>query len=75
LGEKMPVTVIPALGWTLGGSAGMKLGPGALFVDLRYMADFEGTRIQRKGSIIEAYSRGMMAFSLGYEIGLMNIKK
>jgi TolB-like protein len=74
-GEKMSVTAAPEPGWALGGSAGIKLGPGVLFGDLRYMGDFEGTKIQRNGSILEAYQRGMAAFSLGYEIGLMNIQK
>jgi TolB-like protein len=74
-GENMAVTMTPEPGWAAGGSAGMKLGPGALFVDLRYMADFEGAKIQRNGSIVESYRRSMMTFGLGYETGLMNIKK
>jgi hypothetical protein len=74
-GDKGSSAVGPELGWEVGGSAGIKVGPGVLFADLRFLKDFDATKIQSGGKIIEVYKRAMAAFSLGYEIGSMNIKK
>ncbi|GHT84674.1 hypothetical protein FACS1894137_08010 [Spirochaetia bacterium] len=69
-------------GAVVGGDVGLKVGPGILFVDLRYLTDFGRTRPhkispnegesmiygQDKGNTI--YVQQMFMASLGYKIGL-----
>jgi hypothetical protein len=57
-------------GFSAGGSAGIKLGPGALFGDFRYSGDFTNLKISDNGSR-ELSRRGKFSVSLGYEIGFL----
>jgi hypothetical protein len=62
-------------GYTAGGSAGIKLGPGIVFFDVRYMGDFMKTKTTVNDSPLEMYKRRIIALSIGYRIGLMSQKK
>jgi hypothetical protein len=59
------------LGFMIGASGGIKLGPGNLFADLRYAMDFSETEVSIENVTLEIYKRSMFMFSLGYEIGLL----
>jgi hypothetical protein len=59
------------LGFMVGASGGMKLGPGNLFADLRYAMDFGETEVSYEGEKLSIYKRSMFMFSVGYEIGLI----
>jgi hypothetical protein len=59
-------------GITAGGSVGIKLGPGNLFADLRYSADFGRISISDNRGTISVYHRQIIAVSLGYELGLVD---
>jgi TolB-like protein len=61
--------VIP--GFVVGGGGGVKLGPGVVLGDIRYSGDFSALTATISGSSREISLRGKLAFSLGYEIGLM----
>jgi hypothetical protein len=56
------------LGITGGADVGMKLGPGILFLDLRYSAD----RKYFWANDAAQFSRSMFSVSLGYNFGLIN---
>ncbi|MDR1251076.1 MAG: PorT family protein [Treponema sp.] len=60
------------LGYTLGIDVGTKLGPGSLFLDLRWAADLGETR-KNEGDLI--YKRSMVTIAIGYEIGFFTKKK
>jgi hypothetical protein len=62
-----------ALGLTLGADFGIQLGPGILFLDLRYSGDLGTTVIQVDSG--REYKRGMLSFSIGYELALINKKR
>jgi TolB-like protein len=62
-------------GCTVGGSAGIKLGPGSIFFDVRYMGDFISARITVNDRQLEVYKRHIIAFGIGYKIGLINQKR
>jgi TolB-like protein len=68
-------TAFPNPGWIAGANAGIKLGPGTIFLDMRYMADFMKVKVQNQGGAKEIYSLGIAAFSIGYEIGFVNRQK
>jgi hypothetical protein len=55
------------LGFMGGGGAGIKLGPGFVFLDARYMVDSAGTEAAGQGRINK---RRRLSFSAGYEIKL-----
>jgi hypothetical protein len=55
------------LGVTAGADLGMHLGPGLLFLDIRYSLDF-GTN--ESDNSIATFRRNMVSFSLGYKYGL-----
>jgi hypothetical protein len=57
-------------GVTAGGSAGIKLGPGTLFADVRYLWDF-GYTVARYNGNKEISHRSEAAFGIGYEIGIL----
>ena len=65
-------TTSPNPGWIAGANAGIKLGSGTIFIDMRYMADFMKVKVQSTGGAKEIYSRGIAAFSIGYEFGFVN---
>jgi hypothetical protein len=55
-----------------GAGFGIKLGPGALFLDARYSRDLGNTSISDEGGTLAVYSRGKVSFSLGYEFGFID---
>jgi hypothetical protein len=55
------------LGFTGGGGAGIKAGPGFLFLDARYMADSGDTKVSGQGGINK---RRRLSVTAGYEIKL-----
>jgi hypothetical protein len=69
-----PWTCPLPLGYTLGFSAGVQLGPGSLFLDLRYSGDLSAAEIDSAGGS-KLYTRNRASFTLGYEFGLVNRKR
>jgi hypothetical protein len=63
------------LGLTIGVDLGLRLGPGILFLDLRYSGDFGDTIIQMDDGTTRSYNRKMLSFSIGYELALLNKKR
>ena len=61
---------VPA-GWLVGVAPGIRLGPGALFADIRYGGDFGNTSISDNNGVLSVYSRNMVSFTLGYEVGFI----
>jgi TolB-like protein len=59
---------IPA-GWLIGVAPGMRLGPGTLFADIRYGGEAGKTSISDSNGVLSVYSRGMLSFTVGYELG------
>jgi TolB-like protein len=59
----------PPLGYIAGGNIGIKLGPGTLFLDIRYTADFDAVNIYGDWGERRMYKRNMASYSLGYEFG------
>jgi hypothetical protein len=57
----------PSMGFVAGGDFGVKLGPGLLFFDIRYMTDFADTK--------DVYKRSMMTLGIGYKIGFFTVGK
>jgi TolB-like protein len=74
-GNKQNGTVAPNLGWVAGANAGMKLGPGTIFIDIRYVSDIKKVKVQSAGGANEIFKLGIAAFGIGYEIGFVNLKK
>jgi hypothetical protein len=62
-------------GYAAGGSAGIKLGQGILFFDARYMGDFINASTTVNNRTVELYKRQIIAFGIGYKVGLINQKK
>jgi hypothetical protein len=62
-------------GYAAGGSAGIKLGPGIVFLDVRYMGDFINANTTINNIPMEIYKRRIIAFGVGYKIGLLNQKR
>jgi hypothetical protein len=62
----------PPLGLLAGLSGTRKMGPGAIIADLRYAADL-GSLKARNGEI-EAFRRGMISLTVGYELGFFTRK-
>jgi hypothetical protein len=58
----------PTAGWTAGVDAGLKAGPGILFLDVRYSGDFNFVRSNGEGQ----YRRNIFSISLGYNYGFIN---
>ena len=74
-----------AIGFMVGGSVGLKAGPGVVFVDIRFASDFKETRFKDKEKIkayggnyantdiitLESiFTRSKLPITIGYEIGL-----
>jgi hypothetical protein len=55
-----------AVGIVAGGSFGIHLGPGELFLDVRYMRDLSETGVKISGASQKPYTRSMALFGLGY---------
>jgi hypothetical protein len=62
------------VGITGGVDFGIKLGPGALFLDARYSHDMGNTSINDDDGTLAVYSRSKASLSLGYEFGLFEKK-
>jgi hypothetical protein len=62
------------LGYTLGLSTGVKIGPGSLFLDLRYSGDLSAAEFDNAAGS-KLYTRNMVSFTLGYEFGLVKRKR
>jgi hypothetical protein len=56
-------------GFVLGGNAGIKLGPGTLFVDIRYSGAFGETELTGDWGSRAVYKRDLVSYSIGYELG------
>jgi hypothetical protein len=63
------------LGLTMGVDLGLRLGPGVLFLDIRYSGDFGDTVIQMDDGTTRSYNRKMLSFSIGYELAIFNKKR
>jgi hypothetical protein len=48
------------------------MGPGAIIADLRYAADLGS--LEAKNGGIEAFRRGMISLTVGYELGFFTRK-
>jgi TolB-like protein len=59
----------PPMGLIVGGNAGIKLGPGTLFLDLRLSGDFTDTELTGDFGSRAVYRRTLAIVSLGYEFG------
>jgi hypothetical protein len=70
----VPWTHSLPLGYTLGLSAGVQLGPGSLFLDLRYAGDLSAAEIDTAGGS-KLYTRSMVSLTVGYEFGLIKRKQ
>jgi hypothetical protein len=68
-GGNFEYSVDPPLGYTLGINLGMKAGPGFLFLDLRWAADFGTTVIKDTGQTL--YRRSIVSICIGYEMGFL----
>ncbi|MDR1575018.1 MAG: PorT family protein [Treponema sp.] len=72
LGGKFGYSMNLPLGYTLGINVGTKLGPGSLFLDLRWAADIGKTQ---KNSGEDIYKRSMVTIAIGYELGFFPKQK
>jgi hypothetical protein len=59
------------VGWLVGITPGIHLGPGTLSADIRYCGDIGNTSISDGGGTLQVYSRGRVSFALGYELGFI----
>jgi hypothetical protein len=59
------------LGLSAGADIGIKMGPGVLFADLRYLMDFGNTSIRDDYGVLSVYKRSQVSVSLGYEFALI----
>jgi TolB-like protein len=57
------------MGFIAGGNIGIKLGPGTLFLDIRYAGDFKDIEIYGDWGSHPVYKRSLASYSLGYEFG------
>jgi TolB-like protein len=57
------------MGYIVGGNIGIKLGPGTLFLDVRYAGDFNQIEAQGDWGSRPLYERSLFSYSLGYEFG------
>jgi hypothetical protein len=74
----------PSIGIMVGPYFGYHVGPGVLFIDIRFLRDLKGTEYEIIGSNIISGSRiyynkvnrlwSMIEFSIGYEIGILKKK-
>ncbi|MDR2629666.1 MAG: hypothetical protein LBC60_01940 [Spirochaetaceae bacterium] len=62
--------VSPPMGLSLGLNGGRELGPGVLFLDLRYGVDLGEPEV-RSGDL-KTYRRSMISLTIGYEFGFID---
>lgn len=65
-GETFAYTVDPPLGYNVGIDLGTKLGPGNLFLDIRWAQDLGMTQTDSGTTV---FRRSMVSIALGYELG------
>ena len=58
----------PLLGWTAGVTFGNRIGPGYVYIDLRWSADLSDT-VKKGPPETEGYRRSMLSLCVGYEAG------
>jgi hypothetical protein len=59
------------IGWIAGTNVGIRLGPGDIFIDIRFSQDIGNTSIEDDtDQWLQIYRRSKASFSLGYEFGL-----
>jgi hypothetical protein len=46
-----------------------------VFFDIRYMGDFINVKTTMNNTPVELYKRNIIAFGVGYKIGLINQKR
>jgi TolB-like protein len=73
-GTEFGYDVTPTWGFIAGGNIGIKLGPGTLFLDIRYARDLQDIQIKGDWGSRSVYRRGGPAFSMGYEFGLGGVR-
>jgi hypothetical protein len=61
-----------SFGLTVGVDLGIRLGPGILFLDVRYGCDLGETFIKTNDENLVSYQRVMASFSIGYELALVD---
>ncbi|MDR1949620.1 MAG: outer membrane beta-barrel protein [Spirochaetaceae bacterium] len=71
--QKYEYALSSAMGIAVGVNGGLRLGPGILFLDLRYAFDMGRTMIAMGDG--REYTRSMLSFALGYELALINKKR
>jgi hypothetical protein len=62
------------VGFIVGGNAGIKLGPGTLFLDIRYAGDITDFEVKGDWGSRAIYKRSLVVFSMGYEFGFGSVK-
>jgi TolB-like protein len=62
-------------GYAVGGSAGIKFGSSIVFFDVRYIRDLVKAEVTLNNSPAEIYRRHIIAFGIGYKIGLISQKR
>jgi TolB-like protein len=60
------------MGYAVAVNAGLKIGPGLLFVDVRYMGDLTSATFDSSDVILSAYKRNILEVSLGYRFGFFS---
>ncbi|MDR2393174.1 MAG: CsgG/HfaB family protein [Treponema sp.] len=68
-------TISPSIGWTAGGSLGVKLGFGVFYVDARVGDALGYTKINGDDRDVRTYKRFFASYSVGFEFGLITRKK
>jgi hypothetical protein len=73
-GTEYEYTVTPTWGFIAGGNVGIKLGPGTLFLDIRYAGDFTDTQVKGDWGSRGLYKHSRAIFSMGYEFGFGGVR-
>jgi hypothetical protein len=73
LGTTETGTAKSLMGLVGGGSLGMKIGPGLVYVDARYLIDFTKTSIEMPSFSSDIYRRSMVSIGIGYSIGFFSM--
>jgi hypothetical protein len=61
-------------GFVAGGSAGVKVGQGILFLDVNYLRDFSETTLKFKDAKIGQHLWNTLAIDMGFKYGILNSK-
>jgi TolB-like protein len=74
-GQEYSYNYTASMGFIAGGNIGVKLGPGTLFLDIRYAGDFGDIEVQGDWGSRALYKRSLIFCSLGYEFGIGSRKR